>query len=651
MAPRRWNKTALRTLLEDLRPYIHFLQERELYMLLQHTGALPALRFALNKVSPFELIQVLRLQYPDLVQTLDTFPENGIEELSVAPDTSLPQTANLALSLMAKPQSVFLQAYPESSKHYHIDEDMSGRQVNMLSAYLHAIDHLTDQFDLDEEMAMYLIDNRVSALWERYSNEGEEVLCKLLAEDGGRFFQEVKQRFLAEIAAVERLPIPSGWSFTDEQGRLAFPNHMQRYIAWAVREKRRQGNWSGTGAGKTLAAILSTRVCQAHVTLVVMNIATIENWRTQILQAYPNSIIHLDVPPASLLDRQGFHYILLNYEQFQTTGRQHLVERLLACRLDEIVLDEVQFVKQRGQKESSRRKSITALLTGAERDNPALCVLVMSATPVINNLVEGKTLVELLLGKSLPELGTIPTVDNALALHRALLRSGFRYQPRSQQELATHILPITCNDLLEHLQVIEWSTLAMETVQLPYKLETIRSFIQPGTVFYTYFIAEGRMIDTICAFIKRLGLTVGRYTGTDKSGLELFLGGQVDVLVGSKPLGTGLNGLQTRANRLIILSLPWTSAEYDQLLGRLWRQGSRFQAVEIFIPQVILEVAGESWSYDRARLAVIQEKRTLSDCVIDGRIPASVRVTERALLQQSRAALEQWIARINKVSV
>lgn len=42
---------------------------------------------------------------------------------------------------------------------------------------------------------------------------------------------------------------------------------MQRLAAVQVRDKKRVGNWSGTGAGKTLSAVLASRVINAHLTV------------------------------------------------------------------------------------------------------------------------------------------------------------------------------------------------------------------------------------------------------------------------------------------------------------------------------------------------------------------------------------------------
>ena len=179
---------------------------------------------------------------------------------------------------------------------------------------------------------------------------------------------------------------------------------------------------------------------------------------------------------------------------------------------------------------------------------------------------------------------------------------------------------------------------------LPAKLDAIKEHLQRGTLVYTHYV-EG-MLPHTRRFVERQGFRTGVYTGTDKSGLTGFLNGQVDVLVASSPVGTGLDGLQKVCHRLIMLCLPWTNAEYEQIIGRIRRQGGAFGEVEIVVPQVLLDYEGDTWSWDRRRFAVIHYKRTLSDCALDGEIPETVRLSPNALLQQGRAALDSWIARV-----
>lgn len=136
------------------------------------------------------------------------------------------------------------------------------------------------------------------------------------------------------------------------------------------------------------------------------------------------------------------------------------------------------------------------------------------------------------------------------------------------------------------------------------------------------------------------------FTGKDKSGLDLFTKGKVDVLIGSVPVGTGVDGLQYVCNRMIVVSLPWTSAEYEQLIGRLYRQGSVFDKVQVIIPQVVLEYNGDIWSWDKMRMHRIQYKKTLADAALDGVIPQGELASPERMYKQAREALQAWITRI-----
>ena len=146
----------------------------------------------------------------------------------------------------------------------------------------------------------------------------------------------------------------------------------------------------------------------------------------------------------------------------------------------------------------------------------------------------------------------------------------------------------------------------------------------------------------------RKGFRVGTFNGEDKSGLEAFKKRKVDVLIGSSALGTGVDGLQYVCNRLIVNCLPWTSAGYEQLLGRIYRQGSTFHDVEVFIPQVVLRNGADEWSWDRQRLARIHYKKTLADAAVDGAVPEAKLASPELMLEEARKALAAWIERLAK---
>ena len=59
---------------------------------------------------------------------------------------------------------------------------------------------------------------------------------------------------------------------------------MQLYVAYKVRMLPYFGNFSGTGAGKTLSAILASRVIQSKMTVVICPNDVVDQWKKSILK-------------------------------------------------------------------------------------------------------------------------------------------------------------------------------------------------------------------------------------------------------------------------------------------------------------------------------------------------------------------------------
>ena len=384
---------------------------------------------------------------------------------------------------------------------------MAGETLPSLASLAQSLDNLDTfaalHYSLDDEAAEFLVTYRVGELWQKYLLEDPASVRTLLeGGPGGAWRTKIKTQFLLEADGAEHLAIPAGWSFAVD-GVPRQPNLMQKRVAWAVRERGRVGNWSGVGSGKTLSAVLASRVIDARITLIVTNNATAQQWAEQIQLAYPNSVVHRHVSNEMSFDPQHHHYVVLNYEKFQVATGGALMRRLLALDLDFVVLDEVQFVKQRDERLSQRRKALQALIVHAAERKPSLRVLGMSATPVINNLLEARKLLEITVGTDFSDLGTKPTISNALAVHQKLMLHGFRYCPRYEQEMRLVEVPVTRNDLLESLRSLERQVLPIEQLLLPAKLDAIKKHLQRGTLVYTHYV-EG-MLPHTRRFVERQG--------------------------------------------------------------------------------------------------------------------------------------------------
>jgi superfamily II DNA or RNA helicase len=424
----------------------------------------------------------------------------------------------------------------------------------------------------------------------------------------------------------------------------------QRLVAYRLKTENRIGNWSGTGAGKTLGAILGSRVIDAKLSIIIGLNNTIldeqSGWAAEIRNAFAESNTLIKQKKNILFTTDKPNYLLLNYETFQLDDSKTVIDSILENhKIDLIVLDEVHSAKSKDNQESKRRQLINYLLLRASQINPDLRVLGMSATPVINSLDEAVSLIEMIKGREYKELDTAPKLSNALAIHEQLVINGIRYVPNYSMELKERAFEVVNNSISEELRNIgRGQVLQIERTLLQAKLKSIVELCKPGTLIYSQFVKG--MFDDLSNAIKAAGMTVARFNGEDKTGLEHFKKGKVDVLLGSSAISTGVDGLQYVCNRLIIASLPWTSAAYEQLLGRIYRQGSKFTEIEVFIPQSTLSNNGDNWSWDKQRLARIKYKKTLADAAVDGNIPEANLMSPAAMLNEAKAALDDWIKRL-----
>ena len=316
-------------------------------------------------------------------------------------------------------------------------------------------------------------------------------------------------------------------------------------------------------------------------------------------------------------------------------------------------------LKQRDKNESLRRGALMRLIGRSAQMNTNFHLLGMSATPVINNLIEAKSLLQLITGKKYEDINTRGTISNALKIFNQLLLNGVRYIPKYDiilKELTaenTPVLNIDGSDLTDKLKDnSNKDYLGLEKILLESKLTVLGDYLKPKTIIYTYFTDKDRIPKRVAKYVKSKGyshaLYIGEQSTTEREQSKRdFINGDVDVLIASRTIGTGVDGLQHVCNRMVLLTLPWTDSEYTQLKGRIYRQGSKFGDVEIVIPQVYVDLEDKRWSWDKQRLQLIREKRTLADAAVDGIIPSKHIPSRQKLCSDSLQALRSWKERVN----
>ena len=143
-----------------------------------------------------------------------------------------------------------------------------------------------------------------------------------------------------------------------------------------------------------------------RLTVVVCLNSTISQLEEDILDVYPESVVH-SFNKNKVFDRSKYNYLLLNYEKFQQGYSEEMFQNLNEKnKVDFIVIDEVHNAKQRDKDESKRRAVLMRFIGRSSKNNPGLYLLGISATPVINNLTEARSLLQLITGKKYDDLKT-----------------------------------------------------------------------------------------------------------------------------------------------------------------------------------------------------------------------------------------------------
>ena len=152
--------------------------------------------------------------------------------------------------------------------------------------YTTSVDHVLKHTDIlesinvDEEAMRFYLNFSVDELWKlAFKNESETVnKVRLIGKNGNRYHDTVISTFLKDYVESRAIHLPSGYSFPHP------PTLMQLYVAYKIKTQPYFGNFSGTGAGKTLSAILASRVIESKMTVIVCPNDVVDQWKRSILE-------------------------------------------------------------------------------------------------------------------------------------------------------------------------------------------------------------------------------------------------------------------------------------------------------------------------------------------------------------------------------
>ncbi|MEZ4447633.1 MAG: zinc-ribbon domain-containing protein [Polyangiaceae bacterium] len=627
-----WTLDRIRTFVQSLLGHVNVLTPSELFALAMQAGALrgaaskPFVKALTTGRFPREELETFAEGKPSLVDDFAADGELTLEIVEGRPEKAKPVLQDDPFALPAAPDDDYepdsgdIDVSAEVTEGAaELDEGNSLPVVETRKA-LAALDSPLVA-SADAETVKFLLDSAKAKLWRHAYLEPEEAERQARTFDVDTYSRIVRDRFLAELDAANSLQLPSGYAFRPTPtAKITEPHLMQRHVAVSVAEKRRFGNWSGMGAGKTLSALLATRVVEADLTIICCPNAVVTNWEKEIGNAFPASQVQTKTWAPTWPDAMGGQprYLILNFEQFQQPDSEAKLMAFLDRHVvDFVVIDEIHFAKQRDENAMSRRKRLVqGLILEAGKKNAELCVLGMSGTPVINTLQEGRSLVEMITGHRHDDLETKATVQNCMRLYQRLVTLGRAGGPTTTSSS-------TSRQAREDLRraprgdprVGRGTVLEMEQVLTKVRLPTILEHHQPGkktsstptTSRDRRSAAQGGQIGGY-----RPGSSPARATmPTSKASRP-----ETSMLIASSRVSTGVDGLQHVCDTLGHQRPAMTNAEYEQLRARLWRQGSRFAKVTVVIPVTYAYVNGERWSYCESKLHRLEYKKSISDAAV-----------------------------------
>lgn len=423
------------------------------------------------------------------------------------------------------------------------------------------------------------------------------------------------------------------------------PSLMQKLAVIQLKKNRIFANWCGTGAGKTNSALIATRETNSRVTIIICPNSVKQSWIDAINAIYPNNsniVNYHSIKDIISFDRSVFNYILINYEKFSVNNKNQgkpMIDKLLSLNIvDFMCIDEIQFAKANGTAESNRRECIKYFRLESEKQNPNIYVYGMTATPVINSIGEAKSLIELITAKEHPEIGEVTSINNCYQANKWLSIIGFRFIPNYGINVNEKTIEINGDELAEDI-VNAKTFIDIESILIDKKLdnEQVIKELTPGTIVYCQYKKE--IISKVINKLDELNISYVKYTGEEDSNTreynkKKFIKKEADILLATSPVSTGVNGLQEVSNKIIVISYPWTGAEWEQLVGRINRQGSNFDSVTIIHPHVYINTNSREWNYDKRRWNIIKNKKTLSDVVVDGKLDSIYKLNRLGFIKE-----------------
>jgi len=429
------------------------------------------------------------------------------------------------------------------------------------------------------------------------------------------------------------------------------PMLIQRYIANKMKQSNGFFSMSSTGTGKTGQEIISAVANNSVCCLAIVPNAIVEQVARNIKQFYYNCYVKTvretrQIPADFFRRRKSLqnkkpltNFYVVNYDLFRSKqAGEKFIQRIKDLtigseipHIDFVILDESHFIKissrpedidSEKQKISNRRKNVEMVIDYLRQRDRKLKVLMATATPLVNNIQEAKSQLEMVTGTKF-NFSTHAYIKNAITCYVEFIPYSLAYVKDYKITQRGKDTPIVVDGFLpEHLteqQKMELTYLELEQIATKYRIPKMLELIRKtndSVVIYTDY--RTGVEDQIAKALTDAGYKIGYFTGEDKQGLEPFKRKELDVLIASRPFAVGVDEVQYNCNTIILNGLVWTWAQFEQIVGRIVRIGQKSNFVDIHMIFARLD----GYEYDeKIKYNRILAKKALGDCIRDGTIP------------------------------
>lgn len=466
------------------------------------------------------------------------------------------------------------------------------------------------------------------------------------------FEEELNKRFEEQTKAIEEMD--SAEIFGHKL------NYQQRLTVLELKKRDFFLNYSDTGSGKTKAAISTAYYVGLKHTIIFCPHSVIKTaWLKQLEEAD----FVKKVAANEVITEYGdeFTFEVFNYDKFNTDvkAKARIKKILESKRYDLIVFDEAHRLKN---KDSNTYQSILQLVQTLRRLNPKMKIYGATATPITTSNKDLQSIYEIMSGKVADELTMGNLANRLINANKILETSGFGYFPKSKLTvrynginseelfgpgkdgsdiLYTDLANIDGTSIEQECIKSRGNTSKIEDLHMFLKFDSYKNLIRKGTAIYTEYTYGDRILIALKDLVEEnLGLSVAIYSGEIKgsdsdyitlpgeeekkrTSLDDFIEGKKDVLIGTKSMCEGVDGIQWVSNRVILHTVPSVWSAMHQLIGRFDRQGSNFieEGVDVFVPMIVFQLPdGKTTSFDRRRWKISMFRRSKDDVAKGGHL-------------------------------